>query len=206
MSLTIFESINAAGHYPPPPMVVTKGFDLMASWFPEGLPENTHIVPSEKGYTTDEITLEFLRHYIRNSDSGPDANWKLMLMDNHGSHCTPEFIALANENHIRPYPLIPHLTHCMQPLEVGIFQTYKHWHDMAIQDALLEFNIEYKLTRFLEDLTKIRDNTFKEDTIQHAFNKSGMWPIDPDTCVQQLKTSAPPTQDCSGSSENIDPT
>ena len=39
---------------------------------------------------------------------------------------TPEFNKLANENWIRPYPLIPHLTHCMQPLDVGVFQPYKH--------------------------------------------------------------------------------
>ena len=44
----------------------------------------------------------------------------------------------------------------MQPLDVGVFQPYKHWHDMAIQDALLEFNVEYTLQRFLADLSKIR--------------------------------------------------
>lgn len=36
---------------------------------------------------------------------------------------TPKFIALANENHIHPYSLIPHLTHCMQTLDVGSFST-----------------------------------------------------------------------------------
>ena len=95
----------------------------------------------------------------------------------------------------------------MQPLDVGIFQPYKYWHDMAIQDALLEFNLEYKLTQFFEDYTKIRDNTFKKSTIQHAFKKSRMWSINPDTCIQQLKTFAPlPSQDSSGLSENIDST
>ena len=73
---------------------------------------------------------------------GPTKQYKLMLMDNHGTHCTPEFIKLANENHIRPLLLIPHLTHCMQPLDVGVFQPYKYWHDKAIQDVLAEFNIE----------------------------------------------------------------
>ena len=55
-----------------------------------------------------------------------------MLMNNHGSHCTPELIVLANENHIWLYPLIAYATHCMQPFDIGIFQPYKHWHDMAI--------------------------------------------------------------------------
>ena len=97
-----------------------------------------------------------------------------MLMDHHGSHVTPEFIKLANENRIRPYPLIPHLTHCMQPLAVGMFQPYKHWHAVAIRDAIAEFNVEYTITRFCQDLTKIRDNTFKKSTIQSAFEKSGI--------------------------------
>lgn len=48
---------------------------------------------------------------------------------------------------------------------------------MAIQDALLEFNTKYSLSRFLGDLTKIRDHTFKKSTIQHAFKKLGMWPL-----------------------------
>jgi hypothetical protein len=46
-----------------------------------------------------------------------------MLMDNHTSHVTLEFIELANENHIRPFPLIPHLTHVMQSSPPRAFAT-----------------------------------------------------------------------------------
>ena len=70
-------------------------------------------------------------------------------MNNHKSHKTPIFINLANENHVLPYPLIPHLTHCMQPFDVDIFQLYKHWHDVAIQDALINMDIEYDICSFL---------------------------------------------------------
>ena len=53
-------------------------------------------------------------------------------MNNHESHETAEFAKLANDNHILSYSLISHLTHCMQPLDVGVFQPYKHWHDRVI--------------------------------------------------------------------------
>lgn len=112
-SLTILEMINAAGDYPPPPFVIVGGYQLMASWFDEDLPPGTRIVVSESGFTNDNIAVEFLKHYIANSDAGPDADWKILLMDNHGSHMTPEFSLLANENHIRPFTFIPHLTHVM---------------------------------------------------------------------------------------------
>ena len=156
-SITIFENINAAGDYPPPPLLVIQGHDMMSNWFADELPKGTRIVSSENRFTSDKIAIAYLQHYIENSDVGSESDWKLMLMDNHGSHVTPEFIKLANENRIRPYPLIPHLTHCMQPLDVGVFQPYIHWHDVAIQDAIAEFNVEYTITRFCQDLTKIRD-------------------------------------------------
>ena len=159
----------------------------MIDWFPEGLPAGTHIAPTENGFTTDAIALEFLQHYIDNLDCGSEADWKLMLIDNHESHCTSEFINLANKNHIRPYLLIPHFTHCMQPLNVGIFQPYKHWHDVVIQDALFEFNTKYMVPRFLDDLSKIQNNTFKKGTIRHAFKKSGMWPPNVTKCIEQFK-------------------
>src|SRR6266480_3028477 len=112
-------------------------------------------------------------------------------MDNHESHETAEFLKLANDNHILPYLLIPHLTHCMQPLDVGVFQPYKHWHDVAIQNALASLSFEYDIQSFLQDLSTIQENIFKKRTIQHAFRKSGMWPIDTKQCLKQLKTFNP---------------
>src|SRR5438045_2526239 len=144
----------------------------MTDWFPPELDPDTHIMTSEKGFTNNEIAIEFLKHLIKHTE----VEWKFLLMDNHGSHETPEFIQLANENHILPYPLLAHLTHCMQPLDVGCFQPYKHWHDVAIKDALAGLDVEYGLRSFLRDLSRIRKRTFKKDTIKHAFKKSGMYP------------------------------
>ena len=123
------------------------------------------IITSESGFTNDQIAIEFLKHLIMHTNAGPHSEWKLLLMDNYGSHETSEFVKLANDNHILLYPLIAHLTHCMQPLDVGIFQPYKHWHDVAIQDALANLDIEYGIRSFLQDLPTIRENTFKKRTI-----------------------------------------
>jgi hypothetical protein len=96
-------------------------------------------------------------------------------------------ITMTNDNHIRPFSFIPHLTHCMQPLDVNIFQPYKHWHDIAIQEAVASTFVEYSVKQFLNDLNKIRNNTFKESSIKHAFEKSEMWPINERQCIKQLK-------------------
>ena len=95
-------------------------------------------------------------------------------MNNHESHETAEFLMLANDNHILSYSLISHLTHCMQSLDVDVFQSYKHWHDRAIQDALAELSFEYDIQSFLHDLPTIQANTFKKTTIWHVFRRSEM--------------------------------
>lgn len=60
--------------------------------------------PSKSGFTSDDNAVIRLRQYITHSDAGPDSGWKLLIMDNHGSHTTEEFIRLANETYILLYP------------------------------------------------------------------------------------------------------
>ncbi len=162
----------------------------MISWFDNSddeLFESTYVMLFESGFISNKIALKFLKHYIKNSDVDLDAEWKLMLMNNHESHMIFEFIAFVNKNHIRSFSLISHLTHCMQSLDVEIFQSYKHWHDQIIQNAVVTSFLKYSVEQFLNDLTKIRNNTFKASTIQHVFEKSEMWSISEKQCIKQLK-------------------
>jgi hypothetical protein len=70
-SLTIFEAINATGRPPPPAMIVVQGQYLMADWFPKELDPDTYIITLEKGFTTNEIAIHFLNHFIKHLDVGP---------------------------------------------------------------------------------------------------------------------------------------
>jgi hypothetical protein len=124
--------INAVEEFSSSLMIIIQKQDLMISWFDDSddeLSENTYMMFFESEFISDKIALKFLKHYIKNSDDVDlDATeWKLMLMNNHESHIILEFIALTNENHIRSFSLILHLTHCMQSLDVEVFQFYKHW-------------------------------------------------------------------------------
>jgi hypothetical protein len=69
------------------------------------------------------------------------------------------------------------MTHILQPLDVGIFRPWKHWHNQAILATIRSLNIEYSISSLLYDLRDIRTQTFKEETIMHAFRDSGMWPV-----------------------------
>jgi len=59
---------------------------------------------------------------------------------------------------------------------VGVFQTYKHWHNKAIERSIERLEFDYGISHFFHDLHEIRQATFSILTIKHAFKKSGIWP------------------------------
>ena len=79
------------------------------------------------------------------------------------------------------------MTHCMQPLDVRCFQAYKHCYDVAINEALARLEYEYGLRSFLRDLPRVRKNTFKKKSIRHAFVAEGMYPVNCDQALKNLK-------------------
>jgi hypothetical protein len=119
----------------------------------------------------------FLEHFIKHTNAGPNKLMKLLLMDSHISHTTLEFVLWATEMNIHPYPFPSHLSHVIQPLDVSVFQPYKHWHKKAVQHAMQSLDIDYNIASFFRDLSEIRKNTFKKGTIIGAFRDSGMWLI-----------------------------
>ncbi len=79
---------------------------------------------------------------------------------------------------------------CIQSLDVKIFHSYKKHHDNIIKQALTKFHLQYTLKRFCDDLSQIREHTFKEIIIRFAFEKFDMWSVNTQKCIDQLKKFA----------------
>jgi hypothetical protein len=93
----------------------------------------------------------------------------------------------AEENNILLFRFPSHLTHILQPLDVGIFRPWKHWHKQAVLNALQGLDLEYNIRSLFRDLAEIRKNTFKDHTIKNAFRDSGMWPLNNKLAVKAMK-------------------
>ena len=133
----------------------------MGSWMTEHLPAETMLNCSDTSFTNDKITIDALKHFIKHLQKlrgyglTRETPMELLLMDNHGSHTTPEFIILCNQHNIQPFPFPAHLTHCMQPLDVGLFHLYKHWHQIMMQRAVANLVLDYKVKLLLKNLAQI---------------------------------------------------
>ena len=89
----------------------------------------------------------------------------------------PKFILKATAHNIHLYPFPRHLTYILQPLNVGVFQPYKHQHKKAVQYAMCNLDLNYNVASFMHNMREIQAETFKKGTIHSVFWKARMWPI-----------------------------
>jgi len=77
---------------------------------------------SKKGLTSHILWMEWIKHFhevIKETVRGGE--WRLLIVDGHGSHITVEFVEFCLSVNIVAYCLPTHSTHLLQPLEVGRF-------------------------------------------------------------------------------------
>jgi hypothetical protein len=124
--VTTIECINARG-FSLPTTIIFKGKVPIQGWYEEyGLPGNWRIEVSKNGWTNDELGLRWLQKtFIPATSERTVGRYRLLILDGHGSHLTPQFDAICRENDIIPLCMPAHSSHLLQPLDVGCFGPLK---------------------------------------------------------------------------------
>ena len=104
--------------------------------------------------------------------------------------------------------LAPHSSHLLQPLDVVVFQPFKHYHAEAVEAATRMGCGDFDKVEFLDKIDSIRQQTFKVSTIQSAFRATGLIPFNPSIVISKLREAIPlntyaPAADPSPSSSGI---
>jgi len=195
--VTVIETISGDGAVLPP-MIIVPGMLQMEDWFTKtNLPGNVLLGVSETGYSNDVLAIRWLHHFEKYSAQRQLGAWRLLLLDGHNSHCTREFIEFCDNRKIILFCLPSHCTHLLQPLDVVVFQPYKHYHSEAIEIASRTGCFEFDKIEFLTAMDSIRRQTFKPTTILSAFRETGLIPFNPSTVLDKL----PPTNNSASEPE-----
>ena len=93
-----------------PPCIIFKGSVHIEGWYQESkLPPNWRIEVSPNGWTSDEIGLRWLQKvFIPETNDRMTGSYRLLVLDGHGSHLTPEFDKVCSENNIILICMPPH--------------------------------------------------------------------------------------------------
>lgn len=180
--VTVIETISADGTVIPP-MLILPGKQILRGWIAESLEDETLFTTSESGFSNDELGLAYIKHFDRQTKKQTKGEWRLLLLDGHGSHRTQEVISYAESQKILMFSFPPHATHFMQPLDVVCFQPLKHYHRKAVVDATQTGCGNFGKIDFLNALHGIRSKAFKSTTIRSAFRKTGLVPFNPEVLL-----------------------
>jgi hypothetical protein len=77
-----------------------------------------------------------------------------------------------------------------QPLDVTVFQPYKHWHRRAVKDTIRLLGRgkdNFTKYSFLKALKQIREKAFTKKTIRSAFRRAGVFPTSEEVLLKALK-------------------
>uniref|UniRef100_A0A8H7N0B1 HTH CENPB-type domain-containing protein n=1 Tax=Bionectria ochroleuca TaxID=29856 RepID=A0A8H7N0B1_BIOOC len=198
-SATAVEAISASGRVIPACLILSS-LTHCASWYHElqGLDPEARVAVAETGYSNDELALSWLQHFNEYSRKGQVGAKRLLLIDGHGSHHAAQFIEFCDNNGIIPFGMPSNLTHLLQPLDVCVFQPYKHYHGLALDRLVCDGAVEITKLDFLSIIEEVRKKAFKLSTIKVAFKKSGIYPLDCSIIIkeilnrQPLNTPSPP--------------
>ncbi|XP_044720077.1 DDE superfamily endonuclease domain-containing protein [Hirsutella rhossiliensis] len=91
------------------------------------------------------------------------------------------------DHNIKVFPMPPHLTHQLQPLDVGVFRSYKHWHQQVLHREIADGAYDFNKSDFLYHLQEVRTRTFKKHTILSSWQKCGLFPFSPEIVLSQLQ-------------------
>ena len=112
--------------------------------------------------------------------------YRLLILDGHGSHLTPKFDQICEENNIIPVCMPPHSSHLLQPLDIGCFAVLKRSYGQLVETKMrLGINHINKLD-FLEAYPLARIEAFRPDTIKSSFTAAGLVPFDPEQVFSKL--------------------
>lgn len=186
-SLTGIECVSASG-WVMPPWFLVKGQYHMENWFIDtDLPDNYTIWPTPNGWTDDIVSFAWVQIFDEfTSLRTKKGEFRLLLMDNHGSHLTYDFIEFCWKKRIIPYCFIPHTTHGCQPLDDTPFSVLKHYYKKYNTEAAFWGGDPSNKAEFFAGIHKVRSEALTDRTIRHGFRETGIWPVNANKGLENL--------------------
>ena len=121
---SIIETVSATGKKLQC-LVIFKGKHPQSTWFPvRGTPDWKYTT-SENGWTSNSIGLEWLQNIFLPNTTPRQGQWRLLILDGHGSHTPIDIMWTCWKNKVYTLYLPAHASHVLQPLDLATFSVVK---------------------------------------------------------------------------------
>ena len=117
---TILTCVSASGSALPPFLIYPR--KRITDSLKVGAVAGTTFHCSDTGWVNAELFFKWLHFFVQ---SIPPSRPVLLILDGHSSHISIEVIEFAKSNDKHMLCIPAHTTHILQPLDVGVFKSFK---------------------------------------------------------------------------------
>ena len=110
----------------------------------------------------------------------------MLIMDNHSSHVTWQFIKYALSHKIVLVALPPHSTHKLQPLDVSYFGPLQYYYSVEVNNFCHYSHAGVNKEYFIKLYPIARAKAFTAKTICSAWKATGLLPYNPTAVLKTL--------------------
>jgi hypothetical protein len=189
--VSLLACISAAGRVLPPALIY-KGDsgDLRDTWLENWMPEEcAYFAASPKGWSSDALGLDWLtKVFDRHTKESAGRGRRLLLVDGHSSHVNWKFIQECDRLRILVMVLPAHSTHRLQPLDVSLFSPLAVYYSNNLNDLINKSFSYVSMNKrmFWSVFWPSWNQAFTESNIASAWEKSGIWPYNPDLVLSKI--------------------
>ncbi|KAF2882073.1 hypothetical protein ILUMI_24076, partial [Ignelater luminosus] len=176
--VTLCFAVNAVGQSLPPFFIFPR-VKYRQDFVSDG-PEGSDGDAFSTGWMTAKSFLKFMEHFKKYSHASKE-NPVLLILDNHESHVSVNVIKYARDNGITMVTLPPHCSNRLQPLDVGVYSSFKSRYNNAMTNWMISNPGKtvtiYNIPGFVKT---IMSQAFSQTNILSGFRSTGIHPFNPD--------------------------
>lgn len=184
--VTVIQGICATG-WAIPSYIVVKGKYHLLPWYRDGqFPRDWRIHTSDNGWTTNEIGLDWIKHFDMYTKDRTKGVYRLLVLDGHESHHSSEFEKYCQAQKIITLCMPPHSSHFLQPLDVGCFGPLKASYSKQIEKMMRMQITHITKDDFLAAFLEAFNTSMTVTNVQAGFRATGLVPYDPESVIDRL--------------------
>ena len=143
----------------------------------EGAYPGTRFLCSESGWITQELYILWFHFFL---SCIPPTQPVLLIEDGHSSHISIDVIKLARENSVHILCLPSHTTHLLQPLDVGVFKSFKSHYNNECRKYMMAHPGRTITPENIAALVGAAwSHSMTPVNIMAGFRKAGAYPLNP---------------------------
>ena len=198
---TILSCVSASCCVLPPLMIYPRKRSVPDN-FKEGAVPNTLFCTTANGWINSDVYLEWLKFFSKNI---PPVRPVLLIQDGHGSHISIDVIEFARANSIYILCLPAHTTHILQPLDIGVFKSFKSNFSKSCSQYMADHPGRVITTNILASLVaEAWPLSFTQLNIMSGFKKCGLFPLNP-SAVDDRQSAPSRAFRAASTQANMDP-